>query len=53
VVTAPEDTEVRVLCPDSTKMVRHIRGQWWLAMGAGCKASTSSWEIVAKDKAAV
>jgi hypothetical protein len=23
------------------------------AMGAGCKASTSSWEIVAKDKAAV
>jgi hypothetical protein len=33
--------------------VRHIRGQWWLAMGAGCKASTSSWEIVAKDKAEV
>jgi hypothetical protein len=34
-------------------MVRHIRGQWWLAMGAGCRASTSSWEIVAKDKEAV
>jgi hypothetical protein len=34
-------------------MVRHIRGQWWLAMGAGCQASTSSWEIVTKDKEAV
>jgi hypothetical protein len=28
VVTAPEDTEVRVQCQDSPKMVRHIRGQW-------------------------
>jgi hypothetical protein len=53
VVTAPEDTEVWVQCQDSPKLVRHIRGQWWLAMGAGCKASTSSWEIVAKDKEAV
>jgi hypothetical protein len=53
VVTAPEDTEVRVQCPDCPKMVRHTKGQWWLAMGAGCKASTSSWEIVAKDKTAV
>jgi hypothetical protein len=53
VVTAPEDTEVRVQCKDSPKMVKHIRGQWWLAMGAGCRASTSSWEIVAKDKEAV
>jgi hypothetical protein len=34
-------------------MGRHIRGQWWLAMVAGCRASTSSWEIVAKDKEAV
>jgi hypothetical protein len=53
VVTAPEDTEVRVQCKDSPKMVKHIRGQWWLAMGAGCRASTSCWEIVAKDKEAV
>jgi hypothetical protein len=53
VVTTPKDTEVPVQCPDSPKLVRHIRGQWWLAMGAGCKASTSSWEIVAKDKTAV
>jgi hypothetical protein len=42
VVTAPEDTEVRVQCPESPKLVRVIRGQWWLAMSAGCKASTSS-----------
>jgi hypothetical protein len=34
-------------------MMRNIRGQWWLAMGAGCLASISSWEIVAKDKEAV
>jgi hypothetical protein len=53
VVTAPKDTEVRVQCQDSPKMVRHIRGQWWLAIGAGCRASTSSWEIVAKDKEVV
>jgi hypothetical protein len=53
VVTAPEDTEVRVQCPESQKLVRVIRGQWWLAMSAGCKASTSSWEIVARDKAVV
>jgi hypothetical protein len=53
VVTAPEDMEVRVQCPDSPKLVRHIRGQWWLAMSAGCKGSTSSWKIVAKDKVAV
>jgi hypothetical protein len=53
VVTAPEDTEVRVQCKESPKMVKHIRGQWWLAMGAGCRASTSSWEIVLKDKEAV
>jgi hypothetical protein len=53
VVTAPEDTEVRVQCPKTPKLVRVIRGQWWLAMSAGCKASTSSWEILARDKAAV
>jgi hypothetical protein len=53
VVTAPEDMEVRVQCPDSPKLVRVIRGQWWLAMSACCKASTSSWEIVARDKASV
>jgi hypothetical protein len=53
VVTAPETTEVRVQCKDSPKMVRNIRGQWWLAMGAGCRASTSSWEIVSKGKEAV
>jgi hypothetical protein len=53
VVTAPEDPEVRVQCKGSPKMAQHIRGQWWLAMGAGCPASTSSWEIVSKDKEAV
>jgi hypothetical protein len=53
VVTAPEDTEDRVQCKDSPKMVQHIRGQWWLAMGAGCRASTASWEIILKDKEAV
>jgi hypothetical protein len=53
VVTAPKDTEVRVQCQDSPNIVRHIRGQWWLAMGAGCQASTPSWKIVAKDKEAV
>jgi hypothetical protein len=53
VVTAPEDTEVRVQCPESRKLVKVIRGQWWLAMSDGCKASTSSWKIVARDKAAV
>jgi hypothetical protein len=52
VVKAPEDTEVRVQC-NSPKMVKHIRGQWWMAMGAGFSESTSSWEIVAKDKEAV
>jgi hypothetical protein len=51
--TAPEDTEVRVQCKDSPKMGNYIRGQWWLTMGAGCRASTSSWVIVAKDKEAV
>jgi hypothetical protein len=50
---APEDTEVRLQCPESPKLVRVIRGEWWLAMSAGCKASTSSWEIVARDKTAV
>jgi hypothetical protein len=53
VVTAPETTEVRVQCKDSPKLVKNIRGQWWLAMGAGCRASTSSWEIVSKGKEAV
>jgi hypothetical protein len=53
VVTAPEDTEVWVQCKESPKMVKHIRGQWGLAMGAGCRASTSSWEIVSKDEEAV
>jgi hypothetical protein len=53
VVTAPEDTEVRVQCPDSPKLVKVIRRQWWLAMSVGCKASTSSWEIVARNKAVV
>jgi hypothetical protein len=53
VVTAPEDTEVLVQLSESPKMVRVIRGQWWLAMSAGCKVSTSSWEIVTRDKAAV
>jgi hypothetical protein len=42
-----------VQCIESQKMVKHIREQWWLAMGAGCRASTSSWEIVSKDKEAV
>jgi hypothetical protein len=49
----PKDTDGRVQCPESPKLVSEIRGQWWLAMSAGCKASTSSWEIVARDKAAV
>jgi hypothetical protein len=31
---APGDTEVWVHCQDRPKMVRPIRGQWWLAMGA-------------------
>jgi hypothetical protein len=53
VVTAPEDTEVRVQCKESPKLVKNIGGQWWLAMRAGCRASTSSWEIVSKDKEAV
>jgi hypothetical protein len=53
VVTAPETTEVRVQCKDSPKLVKNIRGQWWLAMGAGCRSSTSSWEIVSKGKEAV
>jgi hypothetical protein len=53
VVTAPETTEVRVQCQDSPKLVKNIRGQWWLAMGAGCRASTSSWEIVSKGKEAI
>jgi hypothetical protein len=53
VVKAPETTEVRVQCKDSPKLVKNIRGQWWLAMGTGCRASTSSWEIVSKDKEAV
>jgi hypothetical protein len=53
VVTAPETTEVRVQCQDSPKLVKNIRGQWWLAMGAGCQASTSGWEIVSKGKKAV
>jgi hypothetical protein len=53
VVTAPETTEVRVQCKDSPKLVKNISGHWWLAMGAGCRASTSSWEIVSKDKEAV
>jgi hypothetical protein len=53
VVTAPETTEVRVQCQDSPKLVKNISGQWWLAMGSGCRASTSSWEIVSKGKEAV
>jgi hypothetical protein len=53
VVTAHKTTEVRVQCQDSPKLVKNIRGQWWLAMGAGCRASTSSWEIVSKGKEAV
>jgi hypothetical protein len=53
VVTAPEDTEVRVQCKDSPKLVKIIREQWWLAMGAGCRASISSWEILLRDKEAV
>jgi hypothetical protein len=40
VVMAPKDTEVRVQCPDSPKLVGVIRGQWWLAMSADCKVST-------------
>jgi hypothetical protein len=28
--TAPEDTEVRVQCPESPKLFGVIRGQWWL-----------------------
>jgi hypothetical protein len=38
---------------ETPKLVKVIRGQWWQAMSAGCKASTSSWEIVARSKAAV
>jgi hypothetical protein len=53
VLTAPKDTEVRVQCPESPKLVKVIRGQWWLAMRAGYQASTSSWEILARNKAAV
>jgi hypothetical protein len=53
VVTAPETTAVRVQCQDSPKLIKNIRGQWWLAMGSGCRASTSSWEIVSKGKEAV
>jgi hypothetical protein len=53
VVTAPETTEVWMQCQDSHKLVKNIRGQWWLAMGASCRASTSSWEIVSKGKEAV
>jgi hypothetical protein len=53
VMTAPETTEVRVQCQDSPKLVKNIRGQWWLAMGAGCRASTSSWKIVSKGTEAV
>jgi hypothetical protein len=53
VVTAPKTTEVRVQCQESPKLVKNIRGQWWLTMGAGCRASTSSWEIVSKGKEAV
>jgi hypothetical protein len=53
VMTAPETTEVRVQCQDSHKLVKNIRGQWWLAMGAGCRASTSSWKIVSKGTEAV
>jgi hypothetical protein len=53
VMTALETTEVRVQCQDSTKLVKNIRGQWWLAMGASCQASTSSWEIVSKGTEAV
>jgi hypothetical protein len=52
-MTAPETTEVRVQCQDSPKLVKNIRGQWWLAMGAGCRASTSSWQIVSKGTEAV
>jgi hypothetical protein len=53
VVTAPEDTEVRVQCPESPKLVKVIRGQWWLAMRAGCQASTLNWEIVARNEGTV
>jgi hypothetical protein len=53
VMTAPKTTEVRVQCQDSPKLVKSIRGQWWLAMGAGCRVSTSSWEIVSKGTEAV
>ena len=52
-MTAPETTEVRVQCQDSPKLVKKIIGQWWLAMDAGCRASTSSWEIVSKGTEAV
>jgi hypothetical protein len=37
VVKAPEDTEDRVQCPESPKLVRENRGQWWLAMSAAAK----------------
>jgi hypothetical protein len=53
VVTAPEDTEVMVQCSESPKLVNVIRGQLWLAMRASCQASTSSWEIVARNELAV
>jgi hypothetical protein len=50
---AHETKKVRVQCQDSPKLVKNIRGQWWLAMGASCRASTSSWEIVSKGTEAV
>jgi hypothetical protein len=53
VVTAPKDTEVRLQCPESPKLVKVIRGQWWLTMRTGCQASCSCWEIVARNEAAV
>ena len=48
VVTAPEQVEVQVTCPERPKVVRTVSGQWWLAMEAGCTALTATWEIASR-----
>jgi hypothetical protein len=50
VMTAPETTEVRVQCQDSPKLVKNIRGQWWLAMGAGCRASPQVGRLSLRER---
>lgn len=48
VVTAPGTTEVQVRCSGRPTTVRAVSGQWWLAMEAGCTASTATWEITSR-----